>query len=69
VTRACQGVVFKSVGLVKSLMEKTRTSKGLRVTVDIIVNDIIKVADYSEIETAEYRGQKSPLMALMDFHQ
>ena len=36
VTRACQGVVFKSVGLVKSLMEKTRTSKGLRVTVNII---------------------------------
>jgi hypothetical protein len=27
------------------------------------------VADYREIETAEYRGQKSPLMALMDFHQ
>lgn len=36
VTRACQGVVFKSVKLVKELMEKTRTSKGLRVTVNII---------------------------------
>lgn len=36
VTRACQGVVFKSVELVKSLMEKTRTSKGLRVTVSVI---------------------------------
>ncbi len=36
VTRACQGVVFKSVELVKELMEKTRTSKGLRVTVNII---------------------------------
>jgi transposase len=36
VTRACQGVVFKSVDLVKELMEKTRTSKGLRVTVNII---------------------------------
>jgi len=36
VTRACQGVVFKSVELVKSLMEKTKTSKGLRVTVDVI---------------------------------
>jgi len=36
VTRACQGVVFKSVELVKSLMEKTRTSKGLRVTVNVI---------------------------------
>ena len=36
VTRACQGVVFKSVKLVKELMEKTVTSKGLRVTVNII---------------------------------
>lgn len=36
VTRACQGVVFNSVGIVKSLMEKTRTSTGLRVTVDIL---------------------------------
>ena len=33
------------------------------------VNGIIKVADYSEMETADYGGQKSPLMALMDFHQ
>jgi hypothetical protein len=36
VTRACQGVVFQTVGVVKSLMEKTHTSTGLRVTVDII---------------------------------
>jgi len=36
VTRACQGVVFKSVELVKELMEKTKTSKGLRVTVNVI---------------------------------
>jgi len=36
VTRACQGVVFKSVDLVKELIEKTKTSKGLRVTVNII---------------------------------
>lgn len=36
VTRACQGVVLKSVELVKELMEKTKTSKGLRVTVDVI---------------------------------
>src|SRR6056297_1586530 len=36
VTRACQGVVFESVELVKQLMEKTRTSTGLRVTVDIL---------------------------------
>ncbi|MFC1713027.1 ISAzo13 family transposase, partial [Candidatus Poribacteria bacterium] len=36
VTRACQGVVFRSVELVKELMAKTKTSKGLRVTVDVI---------------------------------
>jgi len=36
VTRACQGVIFTSVALVKELMEKTPTSKGLQVVVDII---------------------------------
>jgi len=36
VTRACQGVIFKSVALVKELMEKTQTRKGLRVVVDIM---------------------------------
>jgi len=36
VTRACQGVVFKSVELVKELMEKTKTNKGLRVMVNVI---------------------------------
>ncbi len=36
VTRACQGVLFKSVELVKQLMERTRTQPGLKVTVQII---------------------------------
>lgn len=36
VTRACQGVVFHTVQLVKGLIEKTQTSTGLRVTVDIM---------------------------------
>lgn len=36
VTRACQGVLFTSVGLVKQLIEKTSTSKGLKVFVKII---------------------------------
>ncbi len=35
-SRACQGVIFESVELVKELMEKARTSTGLRVTVDIL---------------------------------
>ena len=36
VTRACQGVVFHSVNIVKELIAKATTSTGLRVTVDII---------------------------------
>ena len=36
VTRACQGVIFESVETVKQLMEKTQTTTGLRVTVDIL---------------------------------
>ena len=36
VTRACQGVVFESIDLVRKLMAKTSTKKGLRVFVKII---------------------------------
>jgi len=36
VTRACQGVIFTSVALVKELMKKTKTSQGLKVAVEII---------------------------------
>ena len=36
VTRACEGVIFHSVSLVKQLIERTCTSTGLRVTVDIL---------------------------------
>jgi hypothetical protein len=35
-TRVCQGVIFKNIELVKELMEKAKTSKGLRVTVEIL---------------------------------
>ena len=35
-TRACQGVIFTSVQLVKRLMEKARTRTGLRVVVDVL---------------------------------
>jgi hypothetical protein len=35
-TRACQGVIFHSLDLVKELMAKTKTRTGLRVTVDIL---------------------------------
>ena len=36
ITRACQGVVFHTIQIVKGLMEKTATSTGLQVTVDIL---------------------------------
>lgn len=36
ITHACQGVVFKSVEVVKELMARTKTKQGLRVTVNVI---------------------------------
>jgi len=36
VTRACQGVVFHTIGIVKQLMERASTAQGLKVTVDIL---------------------------------
>jgi hypothetical protein len=36
VTRACQGVVFENIEVVKELMAQTSTTKGLTVTVEII---------------------------------
>jgi hypothetical protein len=36
VTRACEGVIFTSIELVKSLIEKTSTKTGLRVIVNLI---------------------------------
>ena len=36
VTRACQGVIFTSVALVKELMEKTHTQTGLKVFVHVL---------------------------------
>jgi hypothetical protein len=36
VTRACQGVIFKSVEVVKELMTRAKTKQGLQVTVNII---------------------------------
>lgn len=35
-TRACQGVLFTSMDVVKHLMEKTRTQKGLKVFVHVL---------------------------------
>lgn len=36
ITRACQGVIFKSIETVKGLIEKTKTKTGLKVTVEIL---------------------------------
>jgi hypothetical protein len=35
-TRACQGVSFHTIAIVKELMEKAKTSRGLHVTVNIL---------------------------------
>ena len=35
-TRACEGAIFTSIELVKSLIEKTSTKTGLRVIVNLI---------------------------------
>jgi hypothetical protein len=36
VTRACQGVIFTTIGLIQKKMAETRTRKGLRTTVEIL---------------------------------
>ena len=36
VTHACQGVVFHTVDIAKQFMEKTKTTTGLKVTVDVM---------------------------------
>ena len=36
ITRACQGVIFTSLELVKYLVEKTQTKTGLSVAVNIL---------------------------------
>jgi hypothetical protein len=36
ISRACQGIVFHSVAISKQFMKKTKTCKGLKVTVDIL---------------------------------
>lgn len=36
ITRACQGVVFKNIDIVKNLISSTKTEKGLRVKANII---------------------------------
>ncbi len=36
VTKACNGVVFKTVDIVKKLMEKTKTKMGLSVIVNVV---------------------------------
>jgi hypothetical protein len=35
-TRACQGVILRSVGVMKQLLEKARTATGLRVVVQVL---------------------------------
>ena len=48
VTRACQGVVFKSVELVRSLIAKTQTKTGLRVFAKIVDRLYLTGRKYAE---------------------
>jgi hypothetical protein len=59
VTRACQGVVFTTLGLMQRKMSETRTETGLRVTVDILVGD------YPTGETAP-DGYKESMRIIFD---
>jgi hypothetical protein len=52
VTRACQGVIFTSVELVKELMEKTHTEAGLKAFVHII--DKVSCRVLGEVENVIY---------------
>jgi len=58
VTRACQVAVFRNIEIVKELMEKTETTKGLKVVVNVF-NKIYetgrKVAkDFKETMTIQF---------------
>ena len=48
VTRACQGVVFKSIELVRSLMAKAQTKTGLRVFAKIVDRLYLAGRKYAE---------------------
>ena len=58
VTKACQGVIFRNIEIVKELMEKTETAKGLKVIVcvfDKIYETGRKVAkDFKETMTIQF---------------
>ena len=41
VTRACQGVVFHTMEIAKKFIEMTKTTKGLKVTVDVLKGNYI----------------------------
>jgi hypothetical protein len=41
-TRACQGVTFHTVGIARQFMEKTKTTTGLKVTVEVLGGVYVK---------------------------
>ncbi|WZO99362.1 hypothetical protein EP7_000967 [Isosphaeraceae bacterium EP7] len=68
VSRACQGVNFESVGLVKSLIERVETKSGLWVSVELQVK-------YDEIKRKVAEGFREamkiifdPIMPRWDYH-
>lgn len=48
VTRACQGMIFRNIDIVKSLMEKAKTKTGLKVNVKVIEKEYKTGRKYSE---------------------
>lgn len=76
VTRACQGVIFQSVEMVREKMAQTQTQRGLKTTVDILPGDYktsVKAPDNykktmqivfdEELPTWNYRAIPKPEMS------
>ena len=63
VTRACQGVVFHTMDVVKALMEKTRTGTGLA---DVEVHGVPGLDDHRRLlqvgESVDKTGERSTVV-------
>lgn len=73
VTRACRGVIFHGIDIVKRFMEKTSTTQGLKVTVDLLdgmyetgrkctdgIKQMMKIAFDDVLPKWNYRALPSP---------
>ena len=67
VTRACQGVVFRSLELVQELMAKTRTRTGLSVVVDIVDQVYEKGRKVTEVMKAGWNLVRDAFLPLWNY--